>query len=64
LLLLISVLFKASKLNEKEKSHLKDLTINVDQRLLSALEVFEFGHDFEDLEDTFHRICKCTYSLL
>jgi len=60
LLLLISVLFKASKLNEKEKSHLKDLTINVDQRLLSALEVFEFGHDFEDLEDTFHRICKCT----
>jgi hypothetical protein len=61
LLLLVSMLFKAQRITAQEKSALKDLIIQDHEALVCALEAFETEKDFDELEDTLHRICQSTY---
>jgi hypothetical protein len=60
LLLLVSMLFKAQRITPQEKSALKDLVIRDHESLATALEVFETEKDFDELEDTFRRVCQST----
>ena len=60
LLLLVSMLFKAQRITAQEKSALKDLIIQDHDSLVCALEAFETEKDFDELEDTLHRICRST----
>jgi hypothetical protein len=60
LLLLVSMLFKAQRITAQEKSALKDLVIQDHESLVCALEAFETEKDFDELEDTLHRICQST----
>jgi len=60
LLLLISLLYKQGKIIDEEKSRLKDLTLEKNDMLYSALEVLEIDQDIEEFTDTCRRIVKCT----
>ena len=65
LLLLIATLSRKGLINDQERQQLKDFVIQRKGSLVSALEVFEIEHDFEELADTLKRICKrLSFSLL
>ena len=58
LLLLISLLFQAKKLNEQEKNRLKNLTLQKDERMIAALQTYEVDKNLDELTDTLKRICS------
>jgi hypothetical protein len=59
LLLLIARIGREGKITAAQKNKLKDLVIARNATVISALEVFEFDSDLEELIDTLTRICKC-----
>eukprot|EP01094_Clydonella_sp_ATCC50884_P018403 TRINITY_DN33_c0_g1_i1.p1 TRINITY_DN33_c0_g1~~TRINITY_DN33_c0_g1_i1.p1 ORF type:complete len:1290 (-),score=370.68 TRINITY_DN33_c0_g1_i1:92-3961(-) len=58
LLLLISKMAKEGLITHDERSKLKDMVLEKHPMVLSALEVFEVDNDFDELADTFKRICR------
>ena len=59
LLLLISKMAREGLITNDEKATIKDLTLQRNSAVISALEVFEIDHDLEELADSLQRICKC-----
>jgi len=57
LLLLVSLAHKQNKIDSKEKGIIKDLILEKNETVYSALEVFEIDHDIEEFIDTVRRIC-------
>lgn len=60
LLLLVALCFKQGTITSEEKGKLKDLVINGNTLLLSALDVFEIDQDLPEFIDTARRLCRFT----
>eukprot|EP01130_Rhizamoeba_saxonica_P010233 TRINITY_DN418_c1_g1_i3.p1 TRINITY_DN418_c1_g1~~TRINITY_DN418_c1_g1_i3.p1 ORF type:complete len:752 (-),score=143.16 TRINITY_DN418_c1_g1_i3:80-2311(-) len=58
LLLLVSLCSKKGDITDSEKSKLKDLILERNELVHSALEVFEIDHDYYELTDTLRRVAK------